>query len=371
VKLKSANAGRQAAFEQRKQQLDDWEKVHGPLPDAARQEFLFGIKNPTGTDTWKPEEIRLSDGSTVSALFDAKTAKWKYLNGGPIPDELLAGAKSAGSPESDYQKSLSDYRQKALALAQAKFDASKDPKNPQTKAALLRAQNDALKSEAYMIRAQAGAFGTYNGKALPGAMLDNEGNPVGSIFAPNVRPTSTQRERATLATSAKDQMKDMESILTDRNDLFGPVSGHGTNFTQWLGTPDPDAQRFKAAARVTADHLAGVFGGRSQYALESIYDVIGKNTTNPEAAIAALEQMMKAADIIQEQGIVNTVGGNPSSPKGKVTPKVPPPPRSGANPDTSKPKHSLAKAMALPFNKGKTEAQVRADLESHGYEVIP
>ncbi len=36
-----------------------------------------------------------------------------------------------------------------------------------------------------------------------------------------------------------------------------------------------------------------------------------------------------------------------------------------------KPKHSLAKAIKLPFNKGKTEAAVRADLEAHGYEVIP
>jgi hypothetical protein len=36
-----------------------------------------------------------------------------------------------------------------------------------------------------------------------------------------------------------------------------------------------------------------------------------------------------------------------------------------------KPKHSLSKAMKLPFNKGKTEAQVRADLEAHNYEVIP
>ena len=34
-------------------------------------------------------------------------------------------------------------------------------------------------------------------------------------------------------------------------------------------------------------------------------------------------------------------------------------------------KHSLKKAMSLPFNKGKTEAQVRADLEAHGYEVTP
>lgn len=34
-------------------------------------------------------------------------------------------------------------------------------------------------------------------------------------------------------------------------------------------------------------------------------------------------------------------------------------------------KHSLSKAMQLPFNKGKSEAEVRADLEAHHYEVIP
>lgn len=34
-------------------------------------------------------------------------------------------------------------------------------------------------------------------------------------------------------------------------------------------------------------------------------------------------------------------------------------------------KHSLKKAMQLPFNQGKSEADVRKDLESHGYEVIP
>jgi hypothetical protein len=30
---------------------------------------------------------------------------------------------------------------------------------------------------------------------------------------------------------------------------------------------------------------------------------------------------------------------------------------------------SLKSAMALPINKGKTEAQVRADIESHGHQV--
>jgi hypothetical protein len=34
----------------------------------------------------------------------------------------------------------------------------------------------------------------------------------------------------------------------------------------WLGSQDPDAQRFKAARTIAADHLAGVFGGRSETA---------------------------------------------------------------------------------------------------------
>ena len=40
-------------------------------------------------------------------------------------------------------------------------------------------------------------------------------------------------------------------------------------------------------------------------------------------------------------------------------------------PAPTKGKHSLATAMALPFNQGKTKEAVKADLEAHGYEVIP
>ena len=115
-------------------------------------------------------------------------------------------------------------------------------------------------------------------------------------------PTAQERGRADLAISAREQLGAMESILQNRSDLFGPSSGRYTNFTQWIGSQDPDAQRFAAAARIAADHLAGVFGGRSQAALEAIYDIIGKNTTNPAAAIAGLEQMNIAAARIQSRG---------------------------------------------------------------------
>ena len=48
------------------------------------------------------------------------------------------------------------------------------------------------------------------------------------------------------------------------------------------------------------------------------------------------------------------------------------PKRGGKNaPATGGKKHSLKAAMALPFNHGKTEVQVRADLVGRGYEVLP
>jgi hypothetical protein len=86
-------------------------------------------------------------------------------------------------------------------------------------------------------------------------------------------------------------------------------AGRATDFTVWLGSQDPDAQRFEAAARIAADHLAGVFGGRSEAALEAIHDVVGQNRTNPQAATAGLEQMNIAAGAIQGRGSVGGAGG--------------------------------------------------------------
>lgn len=55
--------------------------------------------------------------------------------------------------------------------------------------------------------------------------------------------------------------------------------------------------------------------------------------------------------------------------KGHGTPDKPIPDK--PNPTGTKKKVSLKAAMALPINKGKSEADVRKDIEAHGYEVAP
>lgn len=131
----------------------------------------------------------------------------------------------------------------------------------------------------------------------------NQGVPgTSSVWYKLQMPTGQERARADLATSAREQLNTMAGILRSRSDLFGPTSGRTTDFTKWVGSQDPDAQRFAAAAKIASDHLAGVFGGRSKEALQGIYDAIGQNKTNPAAAMAALEQMNIAAAQIQSRG---------------------------------------------------------------------
>ncbi len=76
-----------------------------------------------------------------------------------------------------------------------------------------------------------------------------------------------------------------------------------------------------------------------------------------------MQQMVDLADrkvkILFEHALDAEKRGTPAPPSAEV-----------GGEKTSK-KHSLKKAMALPFNQGKSEADVRKDLKSRGYEVSP
>jgi len=181
----------------------------------------------------------------------------------------------------------------------------------------------------------------------------------GSIDYRLQMPTGAERGRADLAMSAREQLKTMKSILTSRHDLFGPIAGRLTNFEQWVGSQDPDAQRFRSGARIAADHLAGVFGGRSEAALQGIYDVVGKNLTNPAAAIAGIDQMDKAAEIIQGRG-TGPIPQTGASPVGDLI-----------KPKTGAPKKKWSKSKYAAANPGKDVNVAAQQAQAQGKEVIP
>ncbi|MFZ3343314.1 MAG: hypothetical protein WA213_20725 [Terriglobales bacterium] len=111
------------------------------------------------------------------------------------PDEMVEafnkeGETRAAQEKEAHQKALEDYRTATLtlrkseeALHEAQFKASQDPNNPKLKLEAEKARTQAMRDEAYWVRAQAAAFGEVNGEPLPGAVLTPSGTPMGSTFA--------------------------------------------------------------------------------------------------------------------------------------------------------------------------------------------
>lgn len=202
------------------------------------------------------------------------------------------------------------------------------------------------------------------GNALPGAALLDDDTPVGTAFQQNVRPTGTERNKGDMAQSAHEQLGTLKSIVSSRPDIFGPAAGRKTDFNVWLGSQDPDAQRFRAARTIAGDHLAGTFGGRSEAALQSLDNAIGQFKDNPKAVAAGLDQLDKANNVFLKRGTPRVSNGQGGSEGGTGSSAAVENPSSGKA-------VSLKAAMGLPVNKGKSEADVRKDIESHGHQVGP
>ncbi len=234
----------------------------------------------------------------------------------PIPRERLSPQAQAKLADTE---ALTAYRgaQSELAAAEQSYKEAQAKAVPeQTSLAyqrLLSAQqsHEIAKRRLNLSEKQTEArlHGTEGGAPLPGAIETETGTPVGTAFQSNVRPTGTQRNKADLANSAAEQIGDIKSIVKTRPDIFGPAAGRTTDFTVWLGSQDPDAQRFRSARTIAADHLAGVFGGRSEAALQALDSAIGRFKDNPAAIEAGLDQVVKGNSVFQKSGTPRTVGG--------------------------------------------------------------
>jgi hypothetical protein len=213
--------------------------------------------------------------------------------------DLKAAQSEAAEATAALKKAQAANQPAAAALAQKRLQSAQEAHG-----IALRRLN--LSEKQFEMR----AHGTEGGEALPGAMLNDENKPVGTAFQQNVRPTGQERNKADLANSAHEQLQDIKGIVAKRPDIFGPLAGRTTDFKVWLGSQDPDAQRFRAARTIAGDHLAGVFGGRSEAALSALDSAIGHFKDNPAAMQAGLDQLDKANRSFQKAGSVKTQGSD-------------------------------------------------------------
>ena len=287
------------------------------LPELHKtQAELAGEKlSSANTNKDKDREIKRANELRQESEGKAKISqKMSALgldeNGDPLPFEKLSPAQqdvhTYRAARTELTGAQKDYEKAKTAGIPAQIEAAKNRLNSAQQAHAIAERRLTLSEEQFEMR----AHGTEGGEALPGAMLNDENKPVGTAFQQNIRPTGRERNVADLANSAHQQLQDIKSIVAKRPDIFGPAAGRKTDFTVWLGSQDPDAQRFRAARTIAGDPLAGVFGGRSEAALHALDSAIGHIKDNPAALQAGLDQLDKANSGFQKAGTVKTAGSN-------------------------------------------------------------
>lgn len=192
-------------------------------------------------------------------------------------------------------KAQKDNLPAAQKLAQQRIDNA-------THASAVAEQRLGLAEKNYELRVGGGS----EADAHPGQLLDDNDKTIGTAFQGNVKPTGTERTKGDMANSAAEQLGDIKAIIHKRPDIFGPLSGRETDFTVWLGSQDPDAQAFRAAQTVAADHMAGMFGARSPAVIQQLHDAIGQFKDNPAAALAGIAQVEKATKVFSKAGTPHT-----------------------------------------------------------------
>lgn len=149
---------------------------YNPLtPDEQRNEALIkaGLAPKQGAENFKTQQITLSNGHSISAQQDTKSGKWLDLNGKPIPEELLAGAKAtlkAVAPKGlTYDKATGEVLDKDSAKRYAKGD----PNNPPEVAAMFRGADElTARNQAFQVKL-AGMRGAAYNMSKPLVSLDS------------------------------------------------------------------------------------------------------------------------------------------------------------------------------------------------------
>lgn len=178
----------------------------------------------------------------------------------------------------------------------------------QATAALRKAQNDPS-SPAFRLAQERVRVAEQNAQTAIGRLgLSTEEFGFNQEKFFNPQPTATERTKGDLAQSALERIAEMRTIVKNHPEYFGPGAGRLTKAQAWLGSSDPDAATYQAAAQYLADHSAGVFGGRGQYILSELHSLTDQKY-NPGALNATLDEAERAAQGFAKAGTVHGRGG--------------------------------------------------------------
>jgi hypothetical protein len=278
---------------------------------------LIEARNANAGWTSKGEPVRVGD-----KWFQPFTNKAGQTKMEPMPEGYNGPTPKAMT---DYQKSLTDYREKVLALQEARQKAASDPNSPTARAALLRAEGEAERSHAYMIRALAGATGTdLSGKPLPGALETPGGTPIGSMFSSNFYKSAQGIAQLNDAQGAINQVGGaVQKLYSSGGSLADPNVAAALANPTWTAAKllqgivgqelTPEQREAVVAIRSAQENIQGMRkaagGGLSNEQVNRLEAQLpGPNTPNLEFAQTQLEYLNLTLSRLS-QGVPSAEGG--------------------------------------------------------------
>lgn len=177
---------------------------------------------------------------------------------------------------------------------------------------------------------------------------------------------STEANRYTQAQILKEQTATLREMLDnpDVSQYMGPVAGHTYGYVASLYSKK--IRDLFVAQKSLSALLPILHGYRGGAQTQATFDnMSGNMAIDVNAYQGTLDAIDKLADNIEKE----VQADYPNAPMFKGGGQTPAPTPGPANLGGSKGSRSLAAAMTLPVNKGKTETEVEQDLIAHGYTV--
>ena len=170
--------------------------------------------------------------------------------------------------------------------------------------------------------------------------------------------TADDRKRASLANSALENLDKVQHALAADPKLQGQLQGRVSKLKTFLGTNDPALATINQALDAYGIAAIGAHGVRNFKTKEDAEEALLNGLKNgPAATKAAFDTMRDSLHVFSDKGRPMNIDGTPFNPD-----QAPQPSSSGAS-------VSLAQAMQLPANKGKSADEVKKDIEAHGHTV--
>lgn len=216
--------------------------------------------------------------------------------------------KSAQSEQAEataaLKKAQASNQPAMVALAQKRLDSA-------SQAHQIASERLGLSEKQFEMR----AHGTEGGEALPGSLVGDNGQPVGTAFQQNVRPTGTQRDAAGRANTMLDLDARIRKALQNPEIQkgTGPLAGRLSEIEGRLGTLPHDLSELRNDLVSYGAFQAGLHPVRGIGALQYFDKVMGGLGQKPEELVGKLDSNKATAQSVKKVGDVKATGSNAAS----------------------------------------------------------